>query len=344
MALDAPPAGDRQADRRRARDDEGRGDEARPGDVLPRRRPRARGVPRGVPARAGQAARRGADGLLQADAQGDRGRSSKSRCQGGLRRRSTRSRSPPPRSARSTARRCHDGREVAVKVQYPGVAAAVRADMQNLGMIMRLLKRMAPGLDAKAIAEEIRERIERGARLRARGAEPALARPDLPRPPVHRRPRGRSARCPASGCWSPSSSPASASRSSSSAPRPSATGSARSSSASSSAACTATASSPATPIPATSCCSTTVAWRSWTSGCSSGWTPAAVELELGPPAAVVEGDGDGLSRAARRGGFLPEPERVDPTGAARLHPRPRSGGTPTDGEVAAHARRSRPRC
>jgi predicted unusual protein kinase regulating ubiquinone biosynthesis (AarF/ABC1/UbiB family) len=53
----------------------------------------------------------------------------------------------------------HDGREVAVKVQYPGVAAAVRADMQNLDMIMRLLKRMTPGMDAKAIAAEIRERI-----------------------------------------------------------------------------------------------------------------------------------------------------------------------------------------
>jgi predicted unusual protein kinase regulating ubiquinone biosynthesis (AarF/ABC1/UbiB family) len=53
----------------------------------------------------------------------------------------------------------HDGREVAVKVQYPGVASAVRADMQNLDMILRLLKRMAPGLDAKAIAEEIKERI-----------------------------------------------------------------------------------------------------------------------------------------------------------------------------------------
>ena len=52
-----------------------------------------------------------------------------------------------------------DGREVAVKVQYPGVAGAVRADMQNLDMIMRLLTRMTPGLDAKAIAEEIRERI-----------------------------------------------------------------------------------------------------------------------------------------------------------------------------------------
>jgi predicted unusual protein kinase regulating ubiquinone biosynthesis (AarF/ABC1/UbiB family) len=53
-----------------------------------------------------------------------------------------------------------DGREVAVKVQYPGVAAAVRADMQNLGMILRLLKRIAPGMDAKAIGDEIRARIE----------------------------------------------------------------------------------------------------------------------------------------------------------------------------------------
>jgi predicted unusual protein kinase regulating ubiquinone biosynthesis (AarF/ABC1/UbiB family) len=53
----------------------------------------------------------------------------------------------------------HDGREVAVKVQYPGVSSAVRADLQNLDMIMRVLKRMTPGLDVKAITEEIRERI-----------------------------------------------------------------------------------------------------------------------------------------------------------------------------------------
>jgi predicted unusual protein kinase regulating ubiquinone biosynthesis (AarF/ABC1/UbiB family) len=51
------------------------------------------------------------------------------------------------------------GREVAVKVQYPGVAAAVRADLQNLDMIMRLLKRMTPALDVKSIATEIKERI-----------------------------------------------------------------------------------------------------------------------------------------------------------------------------------------
>jgi len=54
----------------------------------------------------------------------------------------------------------HDGREVAVKVQYPGVAAAVRADMQNLGLILRLAKRIAPGMDPQAIGGEIRDRIE----------------------------------------------------------------------------------------------------------------------------------------------------------------------------------------
>jgi predicted unusual protein kinase regulating ubiquinone biosynthesis (AarF/ABC1/UbiB family) len=53
----------------------------------------------------------------------------------------------------------HDGRDVAVKVQYPKVAAAVRADMQNLGLILRAARAMAPGIDAKAMATEIRERI-----------------------------------------------------------------------------------------------------------------------------------------------------------------------------------------
>jgi predicted unusual protein kinase regulating ubiquinone biosynthesis (AarF/ABC1/UbiB family) len=54
--------------------------------------------------------------------------------------------------------RLHDGREVAVKVQYPRVAAAVRADLQNLGLILRAARRFAPGLDAKAVASELRER------------------------------------------------------------------------------------------------------------------------------------------------------------------------------------------
>jgi predicted unusual protein kinase regulating ubiquinone biosynthesis (AarF/ABC1/UbiB family) len=57
------------------------------------------------------------------------------------------------------ARLREDGRQVAVKVQYPGVAAAVRADLQNLDMIMRLLRRMTPQLDVREVAREIRERI-----------------------------------------------------------------------------------------------------------------------------------------------------------------------------------------
>jgi predicted unusual protein kinase regulating ubiquinone biosynthesis (AarF/ABC1/UbiB family) len=51
------------------------------------------------------------------------------------------------------------GREVAVKVQYPGVAQAVRADLQNLGLIMRVARRIAPGMDTKAMTREIRERL-----------------------------------------------------------------------------------------------------------------------------------------------------------------------------------------
>src|SRR3954453_13983321 len=52
-----------------------------------------------------------------------------------------------------------DGRQVAVKIQYPGVADAIRADMQNPGMILRMAKALAPGLDAKAAADELKERV-----------------------------------------------------------------------------------------------------------------------------------------------------------------------------------------
>jgi predicted unusual protein kinase regulating ubiquinone biosynthesis (AarF/ABC1/UbiB family) len=53
----------------------------------------------------------------------------------------------------------YDGRTVAVKVQYPGVAEALESDLQNMGMIVRLGKALAPGLDPKAIAAEVRERV-----------------------------------------------------------------------------------------------------------------------------------------------------------------------------------------
>jgi predicted unusual protein kinase regulating ubiquinone biosynthesis (AarF/ABC1/UbiB family) len=53
----------------------------------------------------------------------------------------------------------HDGEPVAVKVQYPGVAEAVDTDLRNLTLLLPLVKRLAPGLDVKAIYAELRERI-----------------------------------------------------------------------------------------------------------------------------------------------------------------------------------------
>jgi len=55
--------------------------------------------------------------------------------------------------------RTHEGVEVAVKVQYPGIAEAVETDLRNMNILLPLVKRLAPGLDVKAIAAELRDRI-----------------------------------------------------------------------------------------------------------------------------------------------------------------------------------------
>ena len=52
-----------------------------------------------------------------------------------------------------------DGRDVAVKIQYPGIAEAVETDLRNMGVLLPLIKRLAPGLDAKAVAGELRDRV-----------------------------------------------------------------------------------------------------------------------------------------------------------------------------------------
>lgn len=53
-----------------------------------------------------------------------------------------------------------DGREVAVKVQYPGVAAAVRADLTGLTWALRLAALVSPGMAAAPVARELRMRVE----------------------------------------------------------------------------------------------------------------------------------------------------------------------------------------
>lgn len=77
--------------------------------------------------------------------------------------------SPMPIAAASIGQvhvgRLHDGRSVAVKVQYPGVADAIRSDLRNtelLGVFIQLLLSIVPRLsrsDPKGIAAEISERI-----------------------------------------------------------------------------------------------------------------------------------------------------------------------------------------
>jgi predicted unusual protein kinase regulating ubiquinone biosynthesis (AarF/ABC1/UbiB family) len=49
-----------------------------------------------------------------------------------------------------------DGDDVAVKIQYPGVAEAVDTDLRNAMLMLPLVKRLAPGLDAKALATLLR--------------------------------------------------------------------------------------------------------------------------------------------------------------------------------------------
>jgi predicted unusual protein kinase regulating ubiquinone biosynthesis (AarF/ABC1/UbiB family) len=48
---------------------------------------------------------------------------------------------------------------VVVKVQYPGVAEAVETDLRNAMLLLPLVKRLAPGLDARSLFAELRERI-----------------------------------------------------------------------------------------------------------------------------------------------------------------------------------------
>jgi predicted unusual protein kinase regulating ubiquinone biosynthesis (AarF/ABC1/UbiB family) len=52
-----------------------------------------------------------------------------------------------------------EGLDVAVKVQYPGIAEAVESDMRNVRMLAPLLRRLMPGLDVKPVLAELGERI-----------------------------------------------------------------------------------------------------------------------------------------------------------------------------------------
>ena len=52
-----------------------------------------------------------------------------------------------------------DGRAVAVKVQYPGIAETIAADLRNVALLRRMLRVAAPAQDVDALLSELRDRI-----------------------------------------------------------------------------------------------------------------------------------------------------------------------------------------
>ncbi|MEJ7834223.1 MAG: AarF/ABC1/UbiB kinase family protein [Nocardioides sp.] len=54
--------------------------------------------------------------------------------------------------------RWHDGRDVAVKVQYPGAGEAMRSDLKQLSRLARSIAPLIPGVDIRALMDEVQAR------------------------------------------------------------------------------------------------------------------------------------------------------------------------------------------
>ena len=56
--------------------------------------------------------------------------------------------------------RWHDGRDVAVKVQYPGAGDALRSDLRQLARFARSIGPLVPGVEIKPLVAELQARVE----------------------------------------------------------------------------------------------------------------------------------------------------------------------------------------
>jgi predicted unusual protein kinase regulating ubiquinone biosynthesis (AarF/ABC1/UbiB family) len=52
-----------------------------------------------------------------------------------------------------------DGRAVAVKVQYPGIARSITSDLRNVALLRRIVSAAFPGMDVQSLIEELGERL-----------------------------------------------------------------------------------------------------------------------------------------------------------------------------------------
>ena len=110
---------------------------------------------------------------------------------------------PEPAAAASIGQvyrgRTLDGKEVAVKVQYPGIGEAVESDMRNMRMLAPLMRRLMPGLDVKPVLAELSERVSAECDYELEASSHRDRGPVLARPSVHHRPGGRHAAQPPAG-------------------------------------------------------------------------------------------------------------------------------------------------
>jgi ubiquinone biosynthesis protein len=70
---------------------------------------------------------------------------------------------PTPLASASLAQvhrgRLHDGREVAVKIQYPDIANVVRIDLRNFSLLVRVLARLEPDFDFRVLIDEVEKYV-----------------------------------------------------------------------------------------------------------------------------------------------------------------------------------------
>ena len=85
----------------------------------------------------------------------------------------------------------HDGRDLAIKVQYPGIRDSIDSDLSNLASLMRLSGMMPKGLDLKPLLEDARAQLheeadyEQEARSLRRFGDLLKDDPDFIVPAVH---------------------------------------------------------------------------------------------------------------------------------------------------------------
>jgi predicted unusual protein kinase regulating ubiquinone biosynthesis (AarF/ABC1/UbiB family) len=86
--------------------------------------------------------------------------------------------------------RLHDGREVVVKIQYPGIDQALRSDIDNLGLVVRTMARTHRALDGRKYFRELAEELvheldySREGRLAREFARASAPLPDIVIPEI----------------------------------------------------------------------------------------------------------------------------------------------------------------